>query len=151
MRRRRLGAAREGRGWRRRATTARGVWLQCIFVERQVGRGLFFTPKKGLLNYRVRFLRRNRSTQVGRKTQLLRPTCVLQRGKTSKTQVGRKTKRKKKSPNTPSDGRTLHPYQLNPLYTPLLGGSQNWNKIYFAGSRRLLPPRWTIVETLFAL
>ncbi len=42
----RLGAAREGRGWRRRATTARGVWLQCIFVERQVGRSPFGTKKR---------------------------------------------------------------------------------------------------------
>ena len=34
------------------------------------------------------------------------------RGKTSKTQID---KRKKKSPNTPSDGRNLRPYALNPL------------------------------------
>jgi hypothetical protein len=116
MRRRRLGAAGEGRGWRRRATTARGVWLQCIFVERQVGRSPF-----GSKIWSTELTSRIPTQKSKDASRTPNPPFAsylrLRRGKPQKTQVGRKKKRKKKSPNNPLDGRNLRPYALNPLYS----------------------------------
>jgi hypothetical protein len=113
MRRRRLGAAGEGRGWRRRATTARGVWLQCIFVERQVGRSPFGSKKWSTeLTSRIP----TQNSKDASRTQNPPFASYLRPSEEEKTQ--------KKSPNTPSDGRNLRPSTLNPLYYVLSAKSQ---------------------------
>jgi hypothetical protein len=98
MRRRRLGAAGEGRGWRRRATTARGVWLQCIFVERQVGRSPFGSKKWSTeLTIRIPMQKSKDAsrTQNPPFASYLRPS----EGKTSKD-ASRTEEKRKNSPNT---------------------------------------------------
>ncbi len=124
----RLVKAGDGSGGR--LTTARGVWLQCIFVERQVGGSPFGSKKRS--TELMSMIPTQKSKDASRMqhppfASYLRPS----EGQNLKDASRTKEKTQKKSPNTPSDGRNLRPYALNPLYCriPEYSGIQTCYKL----------------------